>query len=41
MINIEKVLLSYVNEMKYIQMGDNNEIKDSNIGEGNENQYRK
>ena len=37
MINIEKVLLSYVNEMKYIQMGDNNEIKDSNIGEGNEN----
>lgn len=36
-INIEKVLLSYVGELKYIQIGDNNEIKDSNIGEGNEN----
>lgn len=36
-INIEKVLLSYVGELKCIQIGDNNEIKDSNIGESNEN----
>lgn len=36
-INIEKVLLSYVGELKHIQIGDNNEIKDSNIGESNEN----
>lgn len=36
-IYIEKVLLSYVNELKCIKIGDNNEIKDSNIGESNEN----